>query len=421
MSKPRSQTNELHNLRKRAEIELMRRKRKISPNELEHELNVYEIELQMQNLELIETQEKLRASLKEYEELFQLSPVGYFILNENGVIENVNERGVVQLGFDKTHLVEKPFSTFLHTEVDQDNFYRHRNLAIALGTLQRMECEIKKKDCSVFSALIKSKVIKDEKLEFKHLLSIMTDISQIKEREHQIEIQLIKSEGLNTMKSRFIGMASHEFRTPLTSISSSTTLIEQYAELGEPDKIKRHLTRIRTAIKNLVTILDDFLSIEKLESGKVEIRRTTFKLPEFCEEIIEDVYANKKRGQVINYTHKGSGKINTDKNIIQHILLNLLSNACKYSGDEKEINLSTSIDDHTVTLIVEDYGIGIPEAEQDSVFIRFFRAHNTATVQGTGLGLNIVKRYVELLNGTIDFVSKHNEGTTFIVKFPQKP
>lgn len=409
---------EFSRLRRQAEEELKQRKVKTSISDLEHELNVHEIELQMQNAELLETQEKLNAALIEYSELFELSPVGYFILDKNGIIEKVNMRGTVQLGMDKDQLLHKPFSTLLYTEFDQDNFYRHLNRAIEEGTLERMECEIKRKDGAVFSAFVKSKVIKDEKLQFKHLLSIMSDISQIKEHERQMELQLTRSEELSTMKSRFIGMASHEFRTPLTSMLSSTTLIEQYAELGETEKIKRHLTRIKASIRTLVTILDEFLSIEKLESGKVEVQKTQFNLPEFCQDLLEEVAATKKKGQLIQYSHTGDKEIMGDRTIMQHIVLNLLSNACKYSGDEKEIRLLTSADDQTTTLTVEDQGIGIPEAEQDNVFTRFFRAHNTGNIQGTGLGLNIVKRYVELLNGTISFVSKPNEGTTFTVEFP---
>ncbi len=299
MSKFRVKKNEeFPQLRKQAEEELKHRKRKSSPTELEHELSVHEIELQMQNLELLETQEKLNATLTEYAELFELSPVGYYILDKNGTIEKVNIRAAVQLGIDKEHLLNKPFSMFLHTALDQDNFYRHRNKALEEGTLERMECEVKMKDGDIFAALIKSKVIKDEKGQFKHLLSMMTDISHLKEHEHQIELQLIRSEELSTMKSRFIGIASHEFRTPLTSIMSSTILIEKYTSLGDTEKIKKNLTRIKLSIKSLINILDKFLSIEKLESGKIEIHRINFDLTELCENLIDEVTALKKKGRL---------------------------------------------------------------------------------------------------------------------------
>lgn len=419
MNKIISKKDKFSRLRQKAEEELKGSNLKPGISDLEHELSVHEIELQMQNAELLDTQERLSAALSEYAELFELSPVGYFILDKEGLIEKVNVRATAQLGMDKESLISKPFSSFLHTGLDQDNFYRHLNTAIAEGTLERMECEIRRKDGAIFAAFVKSKVMWDQRHEFKHLLSIMTDISHIKEHEHEIEMQLTRSEELSTMKSRFIGMASHEFRTPLTSMLSSTTLVEKYALSGETEKMKRHLGRVKSSIRHLVTILDEFLSIEKLESGKVEIQRIPFDLPEFCEDLMEEVSATRKQGQVISYYHEGLREITEDRKILQHILLNLLSNACKYSGEEEEINLLTSVNDQRITISVEDHGIGIPVAEQEHVFTRFFRAHNTGNIQGTGLGLNIVKRYVELLKGTIDFVSRPNEGTLFTVTFSQ--
>jgi PAS domain S-box-containing protein len=404
---------------KRASKKTEQKKVKAIIKVTDHELNMHEIELHRQNAELLKTQEKLNAAVMEYSELFEFSPVGYFILDKNGLIENVNVCGTVLLGLDKKHLIHKPFSRFLYTKHDRENFYRHIMRAIEEGTQERMECEIKRKDGVVFSPLIKSKAINNEKLQFKHLLSIMTDISQIKQHEHQVELQLTRSEEMSSMKSRFIGMASHEFRTPLSSVLTSTSLIEQYAQLGETDKMKKHLMRIKSSIKNLVAILDEFLSIEKLESGKVELQSLNFDLPGLCGELVDEVAAVKKKGQVIRYQHNGNKEITTDKKALQHIVLNLLSNGCKYSPEEKEIKLITDVTDHEVKITVQDFGIGIPKHEQANVFTRFFRAHNTANIQGTGLGLNIVKMYVELLNGTIGFVSNYNIGTVFTVTFPQ--
>ncbi len=406
---------------KKSKNVLKERKSKTSTTEIAPDPCDHEVELRTQNAELLKTQEKLKVALAEYSELFELCPVGYFILDKDGIIEKANIRGTVQLGFDRERLIHKPFSTFLHTEPDQDNFHRHVNRAIEDGNLERMECEIKRKDGAVFPAFIKSKIIKDEKLRFKHLLSVMTDMSQIKEHEHQIELQLTRSEELSTLKSRFIGMASHEFRTPLTSMLSSVSLIEQYAQTDDTAKMKKHLTRIKASIKSLVTTLDEFLSIEKLESGAVEIQTTNFDLAELCTDLVEEVAAVRKKGQVVCYQHNGDKEIVTDRKVLQHIILNLLSNGCKYSPEEKEIKLFTDVSGDEITIIVEDSGIGIPDAEQASIFTRFFRAQNTENIQGTGLGLTIVKRYVELLNGTIGFVSKHNEGTTFTVTFPQIP
>lgn len=379
----------------------------------------HEIELNAQNRQLNETEAKLSAALYEYSELFELSPVGYFILDKNGTIENVNERGTIQLGASRQALIGQPFSAFLKAEQDQDNFHRHRIAAISDRHLERLECEVKKESGTFFSAFIKLKLMLDEKSRFKHLLTMMSDISEIKAHERQMELQVSKLTELNAKKSGFIGMASHEFRTPLTSILSGTALIENYSRLGENDKIEKHLTRIKSSIYRLITILDELLSVEKLESGKLEVNRTDLNLRHLCENIIEEVAAVLKKGQTIQYSHDGNPEITSDAKVLQHIILNLLSNASKYSAEGMEIKVTTQITDHLITIEVADQGIGIPEAEQANIFTSFFRAHNTGNIEGTGLGLCIVKRYVELLNGEISFVSKANEGTTFTVEFPK--
>ncbi len=381
-----------------------------------HELTVYEIELKIQNEELLATQESLTAAIKEYSELFEISPTGYFLLDKDGVIERVNERGCEQMGLHSDLIVGKAFSSFLHGPAHQENFIKYLAQVIESGKLNRIECEIRKSMDSAFFAQVKSILVRNERNEFKHFLCIVSDISQWKEQQRQTALSLVKAQQLNEMKSRFIGMASHEFRTPLSAILSSLSLAEQYAALGQPEKMQKHMERIRSSVKDLTSILDDFLSLEKLESGKVEVTRKLFDLPEFCENVIQDFEAILKTGQQIIYQHKGITKIVEDTKIVQHILLNLLSNACKYSQEGKKIYLVTEVNNDSVLIEVKDSGIGIPDQEQEHIFTRFYRAKNAATIQGTGLGLNIVKRYVDLINGKIRFISKEGEGTTFTVE-----
>ena len=387
--------------------------------DLKRELNIHKIKLEIQNEELLETQAKLAASLKEYTELFEQSPIAYFILDKNGVIEKVNERGAVQMGIDKADLRGKQFSTYLNGEPHLDNFYRHRIQVIEKEKTQRVECEIKRNDGVVFSAMIKSAVVKDEQHRFKHFLLMVGDISHIKQHEQLVEQSLIKAQELNLMKSRFITTASHEFRTPLTSVLSSISLMEQYIRMGEVEKVKRHIARVKLSVKDLTNILDDFLSLEKFESGKVEIKRKAFNLPEFCQDVMEDVSGLLKKEQHITYKNTGDPEITEDRKILHHVLMNLLSNASKYSEEGSEIQLYTDADMNKVSIRVTDTGIGIPEEEQKDIFRRFFRAQNAETIQGAGLGLNIVKRYLELLNGTISFSSRENEGASFVVELPK--
>lgn len=392
--------------------------KKLAGKDLEHELPVREIELEMQNEELLSTQSKLVSSLKEYTQLFEYAPAGYFILDEKGVIEKVNHRGSEQIGLAKNLLVGKSFSVFLNGEFHQNNFYKHRNIVFETDQLHRIECEIKKINGTVFPALIKSRKVRDEKNNFKHFLTMLSDISDFKEHEKKMEQALEKEKELNELKSRFISIASHEFRTPLSSILSSLSLLEQYMEPVPADKKQKHIERIKTSIWDLTVILDDFLSLERLETGKISIEQTKFNLQEFINKFIEDTNNILKKNQIIQYAHSGKKEIVSDQKILKHILLNLVSNASKYSDEKSKIKISTEIFSDHVLIKISDHGIGIPIEDQPFLFKRFYRAHNATNIQGTGLGLNIVKRYVELLNGNINFKSTFNKGTTFYLNFP---
>ena len=166
-------------------------------------------------------------------------------------------------------------------------------------------------------------------------------------------------------------------------------------------------------------ILDDFLSLSKLEEGKVQVRTETIDLIEFYAELIEDLQGQVKDGQLLIHNHKGPESITQlDPQLLQNINLNLISNAIKYSGEGKQIQINSFIDENEVKIEVVDQGMGIPKEEQKHMFTRFFRAKNATNIQGTGLGLTIVQRYVELMNGSISFESIPEKGTTFTVSFP---
>lgn len=234
---------------------------------------------------------------------------------------------------------------------------------------------------------------------------------------------LEKERELNELKSRFISMASHEFRTPLTTISSSANLIERYPETEQQDKRLRHVERIRNSVRNLTNILNDFLSLEKLESGKIQVRFSTVALCGLLEELEEDFNLNLKDGQRLEIDREqDSVELRTDPHLLKNILINLISNAVKYSPEQAVITVRYRCEEdgrHRIDVI--DRGMGIPQNEQKNLFQRFFRARNVANLQGTGLGLNIVKRYVGILGGDITFVSEEGNGTTFTLYLPTQP
>jgi len=223
---------------------------------------------------------------------------------------------------------------------------------------------------------------------------------------------------LSQLKGRLVSMASHEFKTPLSTILSSISLVERYTELDDIEKRTKHIDRIKSAVNNLNNILNDFLSLEKLESGFMARELVTINVSEFIQSIIDELNPLLQQDQMIEFSHKGKSEILADKHTLKNILINLLSNAVKYSSEGKEIILKTHCLPDALKIEVTDYGIGIPNEDKAHMFERFFRASNAINYQGTGLGLTIVKRYLDLLGGSIRFDSELNKGTSFFVHLP---
>jgi signal transduction histidine kinase len=216
-----------------------------------------------------------------------------------------------------------------------------------------------------------------------------------------------------------VSFASHEFRTPLTTILSSISLVEIYLNQAPSEKTTKHIERIKSSIKHLTDILNDFLSLDKLEQGKIEIENQEQDLKELIDETVEDIKQIMKAGQQVHFNHTGPAEIFHDSKILRNVLINLLSNAIKYSPEGNAVYIESEVSNGLVTIHVKDSGIGIPEDEQKHLFQKFYRASNASSMQGTGLGLNIVQRYVELMGGQIGFTSKSGVGTVFTVQFRQ--
>ncbi len=253
--------------------------------------------------------------------------------------------------------------------------------------------------------------------------SLLSTNKKLEEREAQLEESLDKEKVLNELKSRFVSMASHEFRTPLSTILSSSSLIERYElEAQQINRIK-HTTRIKSAVKNLTSILNEFLSLSKIEEGKEKVKIEEIDLEAFCAEILDETHGLLKDGQKINSEVLLDVKLfHSDNRILKNVLFNLLSNAIKYTPQGKQIFFRLKKDgDNNIVFEVEDEGIGIPKEDQEHLFSRFFRASNVENIKGTGLGLNIVKKYVELLGGEIFFRSEEGKGSVFVVELTSYP
>ena len=248
------------------------------------------------------------------------------------------------------------------------------------------------------------------------------EIIERKKAEEEVRKSLEKERELNDLKSKFVSIASHEFRTPLSTILSSISLVDQYRQRGEIEKIDKHTQRVRSSVNHLTAILNDFLSLGKLEEGKVEVNKESILLIEFLSDVAEEMKVHLKSGQqIIIDCSAQNGTVQTDSRILRNILINLLSNATKYSGTNKKIRMTCRDSGPSIYIDIQDEGIGIPEGERKHLFDRFFRASNAGNDQGTGLGLNIVKRYGELLNGSINYSTEYQKGSTFTVAIPNHP
>ncbi len=242
-------------------------------------------------------------------------------------------------------------------------------------------------------------------------------IQQLQISKEELSISLEKEKELGELKSRFVSMASHEFRTPLSTVLSSAYLLEQYNSGDEQPKRERHLKRIISSVNMLTDILNDFLSVGRIEEGKIHVKYTKFDVQKLITSVTEEIKNNLKHEQTIHYHHEGAAVVFLDASLLKHIVMNLISNASKFSPESSRINIHTRVNEMQYVFSIRDEGIGISEEDQKHLMERFFRGANTTNIQGTGLGLHIISKYAELMSGTIQCRSALQKGTEFIITF----
>jgi len=385
--------------------------------------------------------------------LFEHATEGIIIADKAGNIIKANPSGERLFGYERGELMGKVIEELVprkykeRHEKDRSDYIKHPH-ARAMG--KNMDLYARRRDGTEFPVEISLSYYKKDEETF--VIAFIIDITERKKHEEnilrlnqdlekkveertkvlhealielenskeQLSLALASEKELNDMKSRFVTMASHEFRTPLSTILSSISLVNKYEHGENAEKIEKHVQRIKSAVTNMTLILNDFLSAEKLEEGKVLVRLEEGNLPELTGTIISEVNGILKAGQKLDYKHVGLPGACFDKQIMRNILLNLISNAIKFSHENKTIKIRTSVTDHELKIEVSDEGIGIPKEEQEHLFERFFRSKNATNIQGTGLGLNIVAKYLEVMNGKIEFKSELNKGTSFHITVPHE-
>lgn len=384
--------------------------------------------------------------------LFQYATEGILVTDDKGSIMRVNPSAERLFGYDSGELIGKKVEILIPSRLSERHVhhrekYTHNPHARSMGA--GMELYGLKKCGAEFPVEISLSPYSN--LEGKFVIAFIVDITirknaeeklknysdelekQVKNRtlileeaieelektKKELHKALDKERELNELKSRFVSMASHEFRTPLTTMMSSLSLVTKYGEQKDNENQLKHVGKIKASINNLTDILNDFLSVSKLEEGKVEFVPELLNLKEFIPEITAEMQSITKKGQKITNTYSGNESAKIDKKLLKNILFNLLSNAIKFSPENSLVEIETQVAGSAVKIIVIDKGIGISKEDQKHLFERFFRAHNATHIQGTGLGLNIVAKYAELMNASINFESEENKGTTFTIIIPQ--
>ena len=334
-----------------------------------------------------------------------------------------------QMGHGRDLFARKKDGTEFPVEVSL-SYYRQKNalfvIAFVVDITQRkaaeqelvrrqQQVENKSDDIRKLNTELESKVEQ-------RTLILQEALQELERSQRDLSEALDKERQLNEIKSRFVSMASHEFRTPLSTVLSSAALLSKYTRTEEQERRDKHIRRIKDSVKHLNTLLEDFLSLGKLEEGKVSADAVAFHVSEFLEEVVEEMRPLAKEGQQIVIDYSGSNGFVCDKRLLKNILVNLLSNAQKFSPEGATILLKTThMENGGLQLSVADEGIGISDEDQQHLFSSFFRGANVLNIEGTGLGLHIVKRYADLLHGTLHLESQLGKGTCVTLDLPAAP
>ena len=408
--------------------------------------------------------------LYSFEALFNYATIGIIVTDEKGAISNFNKQAKNDFGYTKEEVLGKPIEILippsLKTKHEQyrEGYYRNPTpramghgrdlfaqkkdgnvfpvevslsnytindklfvIAFVVDITVRKEHEsvaVKQKDeLERVTTQIKQLNTNLEKKVEERTQMLRETLTALEKSKHELSEALETEKDLGELKSRFVSMASHEFKTPLSTILSSSYLLEKYNDLNEPAKRAKHIVRIKNAVNDMKLILDDFLSLDKLDEGLIKSNIETLSAEDCFSEIkivISEMQVNLKPGQQITFEYIGEKNVVLDKHLLKNICINLLSNAIKFSPENSVIKVGCLITENDFILSIKDTGIGISEEDKQHLFERFFRAKNAFNIQGTGLGLHIVGKYLELMNGTIKIESGLNQGSAFTIHIPQQ-
>ena len=397
--------------------------------------------------------------------LFENATEGIVLVNQQGKIVLANPSAGRMFGYEPDELVGKSIEILIperfssHHHQLRDGFYKNPSNRVMGqgrdlygkkkdGTDLPVEVSLShyKKEDQLFAIafivdITKRKEIESSMLQQKRELEKITDkirqlnaslevkveertlilkeaLQKLEQSQLELSEALDKERQLNEIKSRFVSMASHEFRTPLSTVLSSASLLSKYKAGEEQEKRDKHIQRIKNSVNHLNDILEDFLSLGKLNEGKVDKIADEVCLKEVILETMDEMRGILKKDQYFDFQCDSDCNACTDKKLFKNVLINLISNASKFSDEGKKILISSIVEEDNVVVSVVDEGIGISEEDQQHLFSSFFRGANATNIQGTGLGLHIVKNYIDLLGGEVGLKSRLNTGTTITFTIP---
>ncbi len=353
-----------------------------------------------------------------------------FGLDRNGYVNDWNNRAAELTGFHKSEIFRKKFIDELVPKTHRLAVQEKVNEVYDGKPLSNLEVPLLTKEQKQIVILLNATPRKNAMEETESVFFVGQDITEftqyresleeiVKERTEELQTALKKEKELVTLKSRFASIVSHEFRTPLSTISISANYIKRYRKRLEQEAIDKKLDIIESQVNHMTHLLEDLLTIGKNESGKIQVSKNKMDLRHLVNSIKEDVENQFKN------THKVQCKVDllqpeicSDGHLLQNIFINLLSNAIKFSPGKNEVFLNVHGDSSSITFDIRDEGMGIPMEDQERIFLPFDRGTNAAAIAGTGLGLSIVRKAIDLLDGSITVKSDPGEGSVFSVTIP---
>jgi len=357
--------------------------------------------------------------------------------DQNGIVQLFNTTAEEYLGYTKAEAIDRISVTQFHLDSEikarAEEFSHELNKIVSpdfsvliakslLDFPNEHEWTYVRKDGAMLTVSLNMTSLRDTQNKITGYLGVAVDISEIKNYQVSLQTALEKEKQLGDLKSRFVTMASHEFRTPLSTILSSVSLIDKYLSDEDAEKREKHIKRIKHAVGNMKDILEDFLSLGKMEEGKIELNKevlSPIELEQELEVVLQEMERLAKPGQQIVHHFDVTHEVDIDRKMLRHVITNLISNAIKFSPESTTIVVTSAGRTNELVFAIQDSGIGISDSDQKHLFERFFRGENAANIQGTGLGLHIISRYLDLANARIELTSKLNSGSTFTIFIPQ--